>query len=794
MKKILLLCFLIGFKWANAQFRCQDIKQQMIHSADTFSINNNAKSDTIDILHYHLDLNLYNIASRQLEGVCTLTLTPKLSNINSINLDLLKMNIQSIELNATALNYSYNDTIIHINLGANYNPGDTLSLQIVYNGQPRGDASGWGGFHFQNGYYYNLGVGFAANPHTYGRVWFPCFDNFVEKSTYSFKAITRSPNKAYFNGLRQTQMALGGDTLFTEWSLSDPVPTYLVSVAVSNYEEINQSMTALNGTLPIQLMAKANDTNALKSSFQNLKPTLNALEHYFGPYVWQKIGYAATTRGAMEHATSIHYPTSLINGSLSGEDIMAHELAHHWWGNLVTCEKAEDMWINEGMAEFCSHLYLEYVYDRERYLNEVQRNAYVVLNSAHVQDNGYKAISGVTHDYVYGFHVYQKGAMVAHNLRAYMGDPAFFSGLQTLLTNNVFGNLSTVEFRDQLQQISGTPLGDFFDGWVLNPGFPSYVVDSLDVPAFAQTNTAFVRVAQNTHHAPAPFQNAPVPVTFFAANGDTTSRTINVNGATSSATFQNLPFKPVFALCGYSGKLLSADTYDEWTFKQSSFYIPQQGKVRFDVNSIQDSAHMISMYHWAGPRGKIPAGKDYRVSQNRFWTFRGYDFQNADFSVRINYDGSANGPDQDLAGITEDSLIVLYREFPSDPWTIYPDQQKTDLGTPTNGLGYFDLDNPKPGDYVIANTSEKIGLKETALQRKIDIYPNPSQGKINIRFSNSTGQEREILVTNASGQVIHNQIITVEQEQQNLEIDLPETATSYVFVIIDGLSQKILLH
>lgn len=795
MKQLILFLGFLSFYNVQAQFRCQDIKQEMSRAmAAVPSINNNAKSDTIDILHYDIDLNLCDIAAQQLEGRCTILFTPKVANVNIINLDLLELNIQSVEMSGIPLSYSYNDTIIHIHLGASYGSNDTLSLEIAYNGQPEGDASGWGGFHFQNGYYYNLGVGFAANPHTYGRVWFPCFDNFVEKTTYSFKAITKSPNKAFFNGLRQVQASLGGDTLYTEWNLTDPIPTYLASVAVSNYAEVSQTVNGLNGLIPIRLMAKPNDTAALKTSFQNLKPTFNAFETYLGPYRWQKVGYALTTRGAMEHATSIHYPNSLVTGNLNGEDIMAHELAHHWWGNLVTCETAEDMWINEGMAEFCSHLYLEQVYNRERYLDEVQQNAYNVLNSAHIQDDGYKAIAGLDHEYVYGFHVYQKGAMVAHNLRAYLGDSTFFAGLQVLLNTNAFGNLNTLEFRDQLQQITGVSLLDFFEGWVTNPGYPTFAVDSMDVPAFAQNNIAHVKVAQTVNHAPALFKNVPVEITFFADNGDTVSRQLLVNGITSEATFQDLPFKPVFALCGYSGKLLSGDTYDDWTFDQTRFYVPRQGNVRFNVKSIQDSARLISMYHWAGPHGKIPSGKDYKISENRFWTFQGFDLQKADFTARITYNGSPGGNDQDLASVTEDSLIVLYREYPWEPWTIYPDQQKTDLGSSTNGLGYFELDNPKPGDYVLANTSEKIGIREEGSEKgQIDIYPNPSEGRVNIRFKQSGGEKREILVSDSAGKTIYRNIVHLTQNSQEVQIDLPDTATSYVTVSIDGLTQRVLL-
>lgn len=790
--RILVFLFLLSTFSLSAQFRCQDLKMANLNGASQLvnSINNNAKSDTIDILHYDLDLNLYSIASQQLKGICSIRFTPKMNNVNTMGLDLLKLQVDSIQIGGANLSYSYNDTIIRVNLGSNYSSNDTINLKVYYQGSPQGDASGWGGFHYQSGYYYNLGVGFAADPHTYGRAWFPCFDNFVEKSAYSFTTLTKSPNKAYCNGIRTNTNLVGTDSIYSNWSLTDPIPTYLASVAVSTYKELNSSVNANLGPLPIQLMTKATDTANLASSFRNLNNTILGLENSFGPYRWQKVGYAVTTVGAMEHATSIHYPISLVDGTLNGEDIMAHELAHHWWGNLITCETAADMWINEGMAEYSSHLYLEKIYNRNRYLDEVRNNAFQVLNRAHRQDGGYRAIYDLPHEYVYGFHVYQKGAMVGHNLRAYLGDNLFFSGLTTLLSNNAFSNLSTTEFRDQLSSITGKPLNAFFDGWVLNPGFPSFSVDSMDVST--SNNTTFIKVVQHVREAPTLFSNVPVEITFFSSTGDTTSRPLIIASNSGSATFTNLPFAPAFALVNYSAKLLSGDTYDNQKLNTKKIYTSQYSKLRLTVNSVTDSTEMIVMHHWAGPNNRISTGKDYRISTHRFWSVKGYNFQNSDVTARINYDGTVNGFDNDLLNITEDSLKVLYRANPWDKWELYADQIKTDLGSSTNGLGYIELEHLKPGDYVLANTAEVIGVEELKLEKgSIEIYPNPTQGQLNFRFKNYDSDVCSIIITNMQGKFIHNSTHNIENN--HLSINLPDLASGSIMVNIDGISKQISL-
>ncbi|WP_083827973.1 M1 family aminopeptidase [Owenweeksia hongkongensis] len=766
-----------------SQFSCQEIKSTGIQSAAP-SIDYKAKSDTIDILHYSINLDLTEVQQRIIKGYCDITFTPKMSNVNSIRLDLLMLPIDSILVDGQTANYTYNDTIIKLNLGANLSSTDTGLIKVYYQGSPQGDGSNWGGWHSQSGYYYNLGVGFAANPHTYGRAWFPCFDNFVEKSTYDFTFKTVLPLRPYANGIRISETPLSGDTISTFWQMTDQIPTYLTSVAASNYAEINDTVNAMNGVLPIQLMAKPTDSLKLVNSFVNLKPTFHSYESAFGPYEWQKVGYAVTTVGAMEHATSIHYPVNLVNGNLGGEDIMAHELAHHWWGNLVTCETDADMWINEGMAEFSSHLYAEDVYGREEYLDIVQANAFTVLSTAHINDDGFKPIQGLDHEYVYGTHVYQKGAMVGHNLRAYLGDNLFFSGLTTLLQNNKYGNLNSNQFRDQLAQITGKNLNHFFDNWVFNPGFPQFSIDSM----WVYGNSADLTVTQRTRQAPSRFVLIPIHITFFSATGDTTSRKMVHTGGKMPTTFTSLPFSPAFALVGYDGFQLSGNTYDEHVINRAGNFAASQSYMRITANSIQDSAKLIVMHNWAAPGGKIPASKDYRLSPQHYWTIQGIDLNNADLTGRITISPAATSLDTELLKNGSDSLVVLYRKDATEPWELYVNQQKTQISI----TGYIDLNNLQAGDYTLANSGEKVGLEENDKQHgKIDIYPNPAKDKVFIKFDEAA-KTYDITMTDAAGKLLYSNEVT-SSSHSPLEISLKNVSTSFVIVSVNGIGSKVSL-
>jgi hypothetical protein len=778
MKHFLLFCILLCFSaTALAQYACGHAHKQHMGSSDP-SINNNAKSDSVDILHYHLMLDLYDIANGDLKGAAQIHFAPRLANINSISLDLLKLNVDSVVYQGSTLSFTYNDTILKVNFNSALILGDTSSLVVYYNGTPQVDASGWGGFHRQSGYYYNLGVGFAADPHTYGRAWFPCFDNFVEKSTYSFDVLAQDPNRAFCNGL-QIAYSVSGDTARSLFTLDQPIPTYLASVAVSTYELLEDTLNVSNGSLPIWLMAKAGDTTNMKGSFRNLKPVTRSFIKHYGPYYWDKIGYAATTIGAMEHATSIHYPVSTINGNLGSEDLMAHELAHHWWGNLITCKTDADMWINEGMAEYSSHLYAEQVYGQSRYFDIVADNAASVLKLAHSRDNGYKAIYGLDHEYTYGFHVYQKGAMVGHNLRAYLGYNNFDGIITSLMANNKYQNLSTAELQQQLEQLSGKNLSDFFDQWVYAPGFPQFGIDVL--------TSSSVSISQGLYQAPAFFNNVPLSVTFFSANGDTASQTFNYNGTSQSFPRAPLTFMPVFALCNYNGKLLSGTTTAEEVRKGNGFSNLTDVDLRINYSNLTDSVSIITQKHWAMPRGSTNGS--VRLSTDRYWTIQGFDWNNADMEARFTYNRDDILQDDELVRNGEDSIALYYRADGIQSWHFYADQEKV-KGNATDGKGYIEAKNLQKGEYVLANSRPDISLPEKEERKTFEVYPNPAKENVKVKRIEGFQQAALLKIQTLDGKTIKH----IQLEETETLISLKGIASQQLLFVLGDQTQLIVFQ
>ena len=238
----------------------------------------NSRSDTVDVLNYQINLDMTNIGAQQIKGNCVVQFTPKINGVTQLDLDLQELNIDSITSGGTALAFSYNDTLINITLPSTLNTTDTSTVTVYYNGSPQTAPSGWGGFYFSNGYAFNLGVGFQDNPHNYGRIWFPCFDNFVERSTYEFNITTGGGKKAHCNGELTNEITISGDTITRTWSMNEEIPTYLACVAVAAYETVHWTFNGMLGMIPVELVGVASDTTNMKNSFVNFNGAFDAYE------------------------------------------------------------------------------------------------------------------------------------------------------------------------------------------------------------------------------------------------------------------------------------------------------------------------------------------------------------------------------------------------------------------------------------------------------------------------------------------------------------------------------------
>lgn len=738
------------------------------HNALCFKKNNKfSQSDTLDILNFEINLNVTDYQNQKIKGNCVVTFVSLLDNVSSIPLDLLRLNIDSIKHENTTLSYSYNDTLLTVNLGQTLNSADTFSVTVYYNGKPQKDAS-WGGFYFQGNYAYNMGVGFDANPHNYGRVWFPCFDNFVERATFEFNILTTGGKKAFCNGELIKDSIIGTDSTLRTWKINEPIPTYLACIAVANYKTISQTHNGLNGSIPILLAAEATDTTNLKNSFKNLGNAIGAYENNYGPYMWNKVGYSLVPfdAGAMEHATNITYPRYAANGSLTYETLMAHELSHHWWGNLVTCRSAEDMWINEGMASFSEYLFTESVYGKDAYINAIKNDLNNVLHGAHIREKSYMAISGIPHEYTYGEHVYTKGALVAHSLRGYLGDSLFSSGLTSFLTANKFKGVSSYDLRDHLSIATGKDLTNFFDNWVFNGGFAHFDADSILISPSGNNFNAKVFIKQKIKGAPDFFKNVPLEIMFMDALWNKHYENFTASEESTVLDFI-LPFNPVYWEVNPNQKICQAVSNNKMTIKSTGNYNFDLARMVVNVSSITDSAYINISHHWVAPDEFINPVTNFKISDYRYWTVEGIFPQKFSASTKLYYDGrtslsGSNGYlDNTFLGPDEDSVVLLHRKDASHEWTKFPYYTQNKLGSNTLKYGYMDIDSLIPGQYTFGY-GDKTGLGIGNLMKFTDdfiVYPNPTSTSFTYNYSGSGSSDVLLCVFDKQGKAIYEKSI-----------------------------------
>jgi aminopeptidase N len=710
---IWLLLFQVSAVFGQQNFStCQSSKKYLpLRGGDVVTDPANRRSDTLDVLNCDISLNLRQMSTQFISGNCRITLVALLPDVSTIHLDLLGLTVDSVYTEAASLNFGQSGESLFVYPYVPLQQGDTLSINVSYSGNPGQDNS-WGGFYFASGYAYNLGVGFDAFPHNFGRVWFPCFDNFVERSTFDFHVLTGDTKQAYCNGIRTGVEDIGEDSLLTNWQLSQEIPTYLAGIAVAGYTHASIPYQSVSGDeIPMWLTALPGDTTNMKLSFTHLDEAMQTFEDHFGAYRWPKVGFSAVpfNAGAMEHATCIAYPKSLLDGTTSYETLMAHELSHHWWGDLVTCRTAEDMWLNEGWASFCEMLFTEALYGEEAYREAARDNHKDVLLYAHRRDGGRYAVSNIPLNITYGDHVYNKGADIARTLRTFMGDQDFFEACTALMTERAFSDISSEDLRDFFQTYTPLDLTAFFDQWVFSPGFPEFRIQQW---AVVGGNTVELEVKQYSHYSDGFYSAVPLLLTMWDAQWNMFSTPITA-GNESTVLQVQLPegFGPVHTALNTDDKMALAALSQEKTIVNNGPNDCDYAEMDIVVSDLAegDTVRVHVENHWAQADESLVQG-DYYISPDRWWrVYRSAD--NATLQATIRYYGDSTQTKYfdplffdyvSSVGYNEDSIVLLHRPDPSQPWMLFPDYERITTPGIDNWQGRIRIGNLLSGQYTWA--------------------------------------------------------------------------------------------
>ncbi len=760
------------FAGANAQHDCKASKRY--HQHHMAKGGGGMDLWPMDIIHQrvHLDLTLGNVIA----GVCDVAATPRIPGLDQLALHLLDLTVDSVTTTEGTLNFNHEGELLVIDLIGIPALGDTIALSIHYQGDPATDPSGFGGFYTSTTYIYNLGVAFQSIPHSYGRAWFPCVDNFTERNTYEFFIKTHAGRNAWCNGELISETQLGGDTLMRHWRKDLPIPTYLASVAAADYVAVRDTFTSLAELeIPVALVARAQDTTNLKNSFLNLPGAFDHFENWFGPFRWNKVGYVVTPQGAMEHSTSIHYPASIVNGNLQYENIMAHELAHEWFGNLVTCERAEEMYINEGFAEYLSYLFLEHIYGRDRYMTEVRANHRKMVHRAHLLDEGWWALADIPQQWTYGEHSYNKGADMIHTLRGYLGDELFQQGLTSFLAAHEFQPVNSTMLRDHLTTSTGVDMYNFFNDFILQPGWAAFEVDSFVVMADYITT---IHLQQKLHGANEFYNNVPLTIAAVDADGNRweSPERIMAGGANSTATISP-PFTPVAIVLNADELISLAITADEDTITQTGNRTYTTSNIRLTTTQLAAPLPIRIEQYWVAADPEAQEDHAYRISPDRWWRIVGNIPAGTTINGRIEYDGRPTttgsldiGLMEDFGGLVfrEDSLVLLYRPDQRSPWMLHLDFTVQTLNNPTDKWGRIEFNNVLAGEYTLAWHTSPVGVQESSMTSEWAIYPNPAVDHVTVtRTSGSGAGMLELL--DRKGRLVRWQPVTSDQVEMRVQ-------------------------
>lgn len=421
--------------------------------------------DPTDAQNYKLEIDL-DFATHTIVGKNTATYRVAAANLSSLDLELATtMNVTGVQMNAANVAFARNATTITITLDRTYLLNELFTVEVSYSGAPSG--GGFGGFQW-------VTHGTAASPMAwtlsepwYAYTWWPVKETLTDKATCEIWITHPNTMTAASNGVRQGIDTLSGNRLRTRWKTSYQIMPYLMSLAVTNYQTRTDTYTGLGANMPVEFYVFPESFTSWTSGMNLLVPMLTAYSNIYGqyPFVNEKYGIAQFTwSGGMEHQT-------ITSQNSVSEYLSAHELAHQWWGDNVTCGSWHDIWLNEGFATFSEAIWAE-------------RKTGGTLASYLTKIRQTKPSSSAGTVYVYDTsnvnnvfsttNVYNKGSWVLHQLRHVLGDATFFQCLLNYRTAFTGKSATTADFRASCEQTSGRDLGWFFDEWVMNGGAPNY--------------------------------------------------------------------------------------------------------------------------------------------------------------------------------------------------------------------------------------------------------------------------------------------------------------------------------
>jgi len=512
------------------------------HQQHSFGLSSLAassvESQSIDVTHYLLQIQLTPNESGAAGVVTgTVTITGETTGaVSTINVDAQpNLSIDSVRLDGSASNFRRKNTFVAIDLPPPTFPGRPFTVVIQYHGPGSGPGSGGGGGLLFTRHGPDSTPVVASFSEPFGApLWWPCIDNPADKATAEIEVTVPEGNQAASNGVLEEVQTNADHTVTYFWREDSPLSTYLVSVASTNYERLEDSYTALDGVtrMPLVYYVYPEHVAPARAKFAVTRPAMEIYAGLFGeyPFLGEKYGMAEWPYGgAMEHQTITSISSSLVASVTSNNQAtIVHELAHQWWGDLVTMRTWDDIWLNEGFATYSEVLFFERFagispgellarsYDDGVVDGALGGTVTAENLNAPFDDNGA---------------IYRKGGWVLHMLRHVLGDQKFFAALKQYATRYAFSNASTGDFQEVCEDLYGASLDWFFKQWVYARGRPVYKVSTEISSADAAGNFTVMLVVKQKQSQDIPGREngnyvMPLDVTIHYSDGTSETRVV----------------------------------------------------------------------------------------------------------------------------------------------------------------------------------------------------------------------------------------------------------------------------
>ena len=497
------------------------ISNELMRYSKMIDYNVNPNTLNYDLRYQRLELQL-DPAQQYVSGTVTSHFIPN-QNMASIYFDLSNtLTVSEVKYHGSNLPFTQLATKeVKIDFPAGI-PAATLdSLSIKYSGAP--DTGGSAGDAFTISIQSGVPALYTLSEPYGAQEWFPTKQSLNDKiEKVDLMINTPSQYNVASNGKLFSETVLPGNRKLTFWQTNYPIPAYLIALGITNYTKFNDTMG--NPPFPFvnYLYPSTTSNSTIMSNIEWTKTVMNTFEQYLGPYPYRNEKYGHMQfgwGGGMEHAT-------MSSMGSWGRGIIAHELAHQWFGDKVTCGAWNDIWLNEGFATFGEHLANEkLLMTNSQFMSYLSSEMNYITSSAggsvYVSDTNL----GNTGAIFSGRLSYSKGGYVVRMIKWILGDDAFYSALKDYHARPqlAYGYAKTEDLKNSLLESTGKDFTEFFNDWIYGQGHPTYQI------RWNQTADQMLRfkVSQTTSHSSVNFFEMPLPIKVNGTGGQVAYLVLN---------------------------------------------------------------------------------------------------------------------------------------------------------------------------------------------------------------------------------------------------------------------------